>query len=53
MQFFFFLAEIAEFIFVDTTPFVNKYFTDPEDHVYDWSGIQPRKSYLANLLKVN
>ncbi|KAH9745980.1 Purple acid phosphatase 8 [Citrus sinensis] len=44
-------AEIAEFIFVDTTPFVNKYFTDPEDHVYDWSGIQPRKSYLANLLK--
>ncbi|GAY51818.1 hypothetical protein CUMW_137170 [Citrus unshiu] len=44
-------AEIAEFIFVDTTPFVNKYFTDPEDHVYDWNGIQPRKSYLANLLK--
>ncbi|KAK0574570.1 hypothetical protein LWI29_025607 [Acer saccharum] len=44
-------AEIAEFIFVDTTPFVDKYFTEPEDHVYDWSGIQPRHNYLAQLLK--
>ncbi|KAL5760786.1 hypothetical protein ACOSP7_019276 [Xanthoceras sorbifolium] len=42
-------AEIAEFIFVDTTPFVDKYFTDPEDDVYDWSGIRPRQNYIANL----
>lgn len=44
-------TEIAEFFFVDTTPFVDKYFTDPEDHVYDWKGILPRKEYLSNLLK--
>ncbi|PRQ40982.1 putative Acid phosphatase [Rosa chinensis] len=44
-------AEIAEFFFVDTTPFADKYFTDPEDHVYDWSGILPRNEYLSNILK--
>ncbi|KAJ6689498.1 hypothetical protein OIU85_005864 [Salix viminalis] len=44
-------TEIAEFFFVDTTPFVNKYFLKPKDDVYDWSGILPRKSYLSNLLK--
>lgn len=45
-------AEIAEFFFVDTTPFADKYFTDPKDDVYDWSGILPRNEYLSNLLKV-
>uniref|UniRef100_A0A6N2NDB4 Calcineurin-like phosphoesterase domain-containing protein n=1 Tax=Salix viminalis TaxID=40686 RepID=A0A6N2NDB4_SALVM len=44
-------TEMAEFFFIDTTPFVNKYFLEPEDHVYGWSGISPRKSYLSNLLK--
>ncbi|KAL5553331.1 hypothetical protein UlMin_040732 [Ulmus minor] len=44
-------TEIAEFFFVDTTPFVDKYFTHPEDHVYDWSGTSPRKAYLSNILK--
>lgn len=44
-------TEIAEFFFVDTTPFVDKYFTDPEDQVYDWKGISPRKEYLSNILK--
>ncbi|XP_043806751.1 purple acid phosphatase 4 isoform X1 [Manihot esculenta] len=43
-------TEIADFFFVDTTPFVDKYFKD-KDHEYDWSGIVPRKSYLSNLLK--
>ncbi|XVF85546.1 hypothetical protein PTKIN_Ptkin17bG0125900 [Pterospermum kingtungense] len=43
-------TEIAEFFFVDTTPFVDKYFTEP-DHDYDWRGIEPRRTYLANLLK--
>lgn len=42
--------EIAEFFFMDTTPFVTKYFTDPEDHVYDWKAILPREKYLNNLL---
>ncbi|GLT57327.1 hypothetical protein SLA2020_303070 [Shorea laevis] len=45
-------AEIVEFFFVDTTPFVNKYFTNPKDDVYDWRGVLPRKQYLSNLLKV-
>ncbi|XP_027917380.1 purple acid phosphatase 8-like isoform X2 [Vigna unguiculata] len=44
-------AEVAEFFFVDTTPFVDKYFTEPGDHVYDWRGILPRKKYISNLLK--
>ncbi|GFZ21365.1 Calcineurin-like metallo-phosphoesterase superfamily protein [Actinidia rufa] len=44
-------TEIAEFFFVDTTPFVDMYFIDPEDHIYDWRGIYPRQSYLVNLLK--
>ncbi|KAK2986649.1 hypothetical protein RJ640_010105, partial [Escallonia rubra] len=44
-------AEVAEFFFVDTTPFKDKYFTDPEDHTYDWRGVLPRKDYLSNLLK--
>ncbi|KAJ1430569.1 Metallo-dependent phosphatase-like [Sesbania bispinosa] len=46
-------AEVAEFLFVDTTPFVDKYFTEPEDHVYDWRGILPREQYISNLLKAN
>ncbi|KAI4357443.1 hypothetical protein L6164_001391 [Bauhinia variegata] len=44
-------AEIAEIFFVDTNPFVDKYFTEPEGHVYDWRGILPREKYLSNLLK--
>ncbi|KAJ4713576.1 Purple acid phosphatase [Melia azedarach] len=44
-------AELAEIFFVDTTPFVNMYFTDAEGHTYDWRGIASRKAYLANLLK--
>ncbi|XP_019054956.1 PREDICTED: purple acid phosphatase 4-like isoform X2 [Nelumbo nucifera] len=44
-------AEIAEFFFVDTTPFVEKYFSNPEDHTYDWNGISPQKDYVADLLK--
>ena len=37
---------------MDTTPFVDVYFIDPEDCIYDWRGIYPRQTYLANLLKV-
>ncbi|KAI3463559.1 hypothetical protein Pfo_020222 [Paulownia fortunei] len=43
-------AEIAELFFVDTTPFVNDYFTNPEDHIYDWRGVTPTKSYNAKAL---
>ncbi|WVZ21949.1 hypothetical protein V8G54_000493 [Vigna mungo] len=44
-------AEIAEFFFVDTTPFVDKYFLEPKDHKYDWRGVLPRERYLSKLLK--
>ncbi|GAU12780.1 hypothetical protein TSUD_72660 [Trifolium subterraneum] len=39
-------TEIAEFFFVDTTPFVDKYFSKPKDHKYDWSGVLPRDKYF-------
>ncbi|KAK7273980.1 hypothetical protein RIF29_15049 [Crotalaria pallida] len=41
---------IADFFFIDTTPFINHYFIDFE-HTYDWRGVSPRKIYLNNLLK--
>ncbi|KAJ8646826.1 hypothetical protein MRB53_008574 [Persea americana] len=44
-------AEIAEFFFVDTTPFVEKYWTDPKDHTYDWREVAPRKNYMETVLK--
>nr|AAF60317.1 putative purple acid phosphatase precursor [Phaseolus vulgaris] len=44
-------TEIAEFFFVDTTPFVDKYFLKPKDHTYDWTGVLPRDKYLSKLLK--
>lgn len=46
------LAEIAELFFVDTTPFVDAYFLNPEGQNYDWRGISPRESYLQTTLKV-
>ncbi|KAF6159918.1 hypothetical protein GIB67_033002 [Kingdonia uniflora] len=30
---------------------VDLYFTDPEDHTYDWKGLGSRKRYIAKLLK--
>lgn len=44
-------AEVVDFFFMDTTPFQTKYFTDPEDHKYDWRGVMPRKKYLKEQLK--
>ncbi|XP_054817282.1 purple acid phosphatase 17-like [Prosopis cineraria] len=44
-------SELAEILFVDTSPFVEEYFSDPGEHRYDWRGILPRKSYVNNLLK--
>lgn len=41
----------VDFFFVDTTPFVDKYFTDPGDDTYDWSGVFPREEYLSTLLQ--
>ncbi|KAE8076415.1 hypothetical protein FH972_015070 [Carpinus fangiana] len=44
-------TDFTEIFFVDTTPFVDEYFTDPKDHTYDWKGVLPREQYLSNLLK--
>ncbi|KAK9115085.1 hypothetical protein Syun_021882 [Stephania yunnanensis] len=44
-------AQVADLFFIDTTPFVDKYFTHPGGHVYDWRGVLPRKNYIQNLLK--
>ncbi|CAL0308396.1 unnamed protein product [Lupinus luteus] len=41
---------IAEFFFIDTTPFISDYFTEFE-HTYDWRDVKPRKNYLNNILK--
>ncbi|MED6111448.1 hypothetical protein PIB30_052349, partial [Stylosanthes scabra] len=41
---------LAEFFFVDTTPLVDNYFTQPGDNVYDWRGVLPRNQYISNLL---
>lgn len=43
---------MVELFFVDTNPFVEQYFTDPEDHTYDWSNVLPRDRYISNLLHV-
>ncbi|PSR84671.1 Purple acid phosphatase [Actinidia chinensis var. chinensis] len=44
-------AEIVELFFVDTTPFVDMYFINTENHTYDWRVVTPRKVYTENLLK--
>ncbi|KAJ0987564.1 hypothetical protein J5N97_005920 [Dioscorea zingiberensis] len=44
-------AQIVDFFFVDTTPFVFKYWDDPEDHHYDWRDVAPRHQYVADLVK--
>ncbi|KAK4414092.1 Purple acid phosphatase 17 [Sesamum alatum] len=44
-------TEIAELFFVDTTPFVNFYYANPEDHVYDWRGVNPAKLYTSTVLR--
>ncbi|KAI4373186.1 hypothetical protein MLD38_011342 [Melastoma candidum] len=41
----------VDFIFVDTTPFVDTYFKNPGEHRYDWTGVLPRETYLSDMLK--
>ncbi|PWA64444.1 purple acid phosphatase 17 [Artemisia annua] len=40
----------VQLLFVDTTPFQDKYFHET-DQEYDWRGVLPREEYLATLLK--
>lgn len=43
--------DFTEIFFVDTTPFVEEYFTDPKNQTYDWKGVLPQQEYVSNLLK--
>lgn len=45
-------SEIAQFFFIDTTPFVKEYWANVGGHRYDWRGVNHRESYVSNLLKV-
>ncbi|XP_020222430.1 purple acid phosphatase 3 isoform X2 [Cajanus cajan] len=44
-------SENVDLVFVDTTPFVKKYFIDTKGHSYDWRGVLPRKRYISKLLR--
>ncbi|XVF50399.1 hypothetical protein PTKIN_Ptkin04bG0096900 [Pterospermum kingtungense] len=44
-------TEIAEFFFIDTTPFVDDYFENPKLQKFDWRGVISRNKYLRRLLK--
>ncbi|CAL9126287.1 unnamed protein product [Musa acuminata var. zebrina] len=44
-------AEIVDFFFVDTTPFVDHYWINTEGHHYDWREVTPRQTYISSLLK--
>lgn len=44
-------AQLAEIFFVDTTPFVQEYFTNAEGHTYDWRAIPSPKAYIHSLLR--
>ncbi|GAA0148990.1 hypothetical protein Leryth_021571 [Lithospermum erythrorhizon] len=43
-------TDIAEFFYVDTTPFVRDYFTSPNEHTYDWRGVTPARKYITKVL---
>ncbi|KAJ8492147.1 hypothetical protein OPV22_013868 [Ensete ventricosum] len=44
-------AEIVDFFFVDTTPLVESYWSNPEHHHYDWRQVAPRENYISDILK--
>lgn len=41
----------AELYFVDTSPFVDKYWKIPNEDTYDWRGVIPRDTYLRQQLQ--
>ena len=43
----------ADIFFVDTTPFVQKYFDNPKKQVFDWRNVLPRDRYMSSTLKVS
>ncbi|XP_057872381.2 purple acid phosphatase 3 isoform X1 [Cryptomeria japonica] len=46
-----FAAGSVDLFFVDTTPFVSKYWKHPNKDTYDWRGVAPREAYISRQLK--
>ncbi|XP_012852591.1 PREDICTED: purple acid phosphatase 17-like [Erythranthe guttata] len=44
-------AGFVHIFFLDTTPFVNKYFTNSTDEKFNWKNIPNRDIYLSNVVK--
>ncbi|KAG0561180.1 hypothetical protein KC19_9G043300 [Ceratodon purpureus] len=43
--------KFVELFFIDTTPFVDKYWDAEQARTFDWRGIGPRQEYLDSQLK--
>ncbi|XP_011073150.1 purple acid phosphatase 7 isoform X1 [Sesamum indicum] len=44
-------AGIVDIVFIDTTPFVGKYFNNSKNQKFDWKDVLPRDKYLSALRK--
>lgn len=44
--------KFVEFFFIDTTPFVDKYWSPEQKRTFDWRGIGHRQTYLDTQLEV-
>lgn len=44
-------GKFVEFFFIDTTPFVDMYWSEEQKRTFDWRGIGPRQEYLDSQLK--
>ncbi|KAL3619856.1 Purple acid phosphatase 7 [Castilleja foliolosa] len=42
---------LVDIVFIDTTPFVDKYFENPKKKNFDWKGIMPRDTYISHVLQ--
>ncbi|KAL0383294.1 UNVERIFIED_CONTAM: Purple acid phosphatase 3 [Sesamum calycinum] len=42
---------IVDIVFIDTTPFVGKYFDNAKNQKFDWKDVLPRDKYLSALRK--
>jgi tartrate-resistant acid phosphatase type 5 len=44
-------AKFVEIFFIDTTPFVDKYWGPDQKRTFDWRGVEPRQEYLDTQLQ--
>ncbi|KAL7105908.1 hypothetical protein ACP275_07G076200 [Erythranthe tilingii] len=42
---------ILDIVFIDTTPFVDKYFENPKKQRFDWKDVLPRGKYMSYISK--